>query len=322
MSYNRKNMSRLRQEYEEKRLRAQNTAEERRAMLHEACPELAALDAHLSKTGLKLFKAACEEKEELSKRILEVREENELLLSKRAEILTRLGYPTDYTEVHYECADCKDTGFLPNTKICPCLKRALTLAGFKTSGLGNLIDKQSFDNFSLDYYRDNGDGYDRMKQNLSIAVRYAEDFRPDAGNLLLTGGTGLGKTHLSTAIARRIIERGFDVLYDSAPNIFADFEYDRFKSGYRDEDAHSDKFFDCELLIIDDLGAETSTQFTNAALYNLLNTRLNHGVATIVSTNLTQAELLSRYGDRITSRLLGEYRILQFRGLDIRLQRK
>lgn len=322
MSYNRANLVRIKEEYEKKRLRAIEISEMRRAELHEKSADIAALDAQLSKTGLKLFGAACNGKDSLDKQLKEVRNENESLLAARAEKLENLGYPKDYTEVHYECAACSDTGFLPNTKMCSCMKRALVLAGFRSSGLGNLIDRQSFDNFSLDYYKNDRDAFERMKHNAEIIRKYAEGFTLNGDNMLLMGGTGLGKTHLSTAMARIIIEKGFDVLYESAPNIFGDFEYDRFKSGYNETSSHSDRYFECELLIIDDLGTENSTQFTNSCLYHLLNTRLNRGLATVVNTNLTQSELLSRYGDRITSRLLGEYRILQFKGLDVRLQRK
>ncbi len=324
MGYNRSNLVRLREEYDAKRQRAVSLASKRREQLHAENPALAEIDTLLSQTGLKLFAIACKgDKDALDSLIAQARAENELLLEKRSVMLAEMGLPSDYTEVQYECRRCNDSGYLPDTRMCPCFKRALTLAGFRSSGLGDLIDKQSFANFSLDYYRQSKEDFLRMSQNLAHAKAYAESFRIGSGNLLLMGGTGLGKTHLSTAIARTVIERGYDVLYESAQNIFNDFEYDRFKSTYRDrdEEPRSGKYLDCDLLIMDDLGAEMSTQFTTSCLYNILNTRLNHGRATLVSTNLLQHELLTRYGDRITSRFIGEYHIMQFCGTDVRLQK-
>ncbi len=324
MGYNRSNLIRLREEYEAKRHRAVSLAAQRREQLHAESAALAEIDTLLSQTGLKLFAIACKgDKEALDDLINQVRAENEALLSKRAALLEELGLPADYTEVQYECRRCNDSGYLPDTRMCPCFKQALTLAGFRSSGLGDLIDKQSFDNFSLDYYRQNKDELQRMTQNLEQAKTYAQDFHAGSGNLLFMGGTGLGKTHLSTAIARTVIGRGYDVLYESAQNIFNDFEYDRFKSSYRDreDEPRGAKYLECDLLIMDDLGAEMSTQFTTSCLYHILNTRINQGRATLVSTNLLQHELLTRYGERITSRFIGEYHILQFCGADVRLQK-
>ncbi len=320
MGYSQDNFIRTKELYEAKRTRAIKLSEDRRRAIHAISPTIAEIDRQLSSTGLKLFRAACDGGDALAERLAEVRAENEALLEKRRALLAEMGYPADYTEVHYECTDCCDTGYLENTHMCPCMKRALTAEGFRSSGLGVLADKQSFDNFSLAYYQADADTYALMKANFATMRTYAESFDAKSGNLLLIGGTGLGKTHLSTAVAKAVIERGYDVLYDSAPNILADFEHDKFKN-YRDEAPKSDKYFDCDLLIIDDLGTEISTQVTLSFLYNLINTRLNRGKSTVISTNLAQKELLSRYDARLTSRFLGEYRILQFRGVDIRLQR-
>ena len=154
-----------------------------------------------------------------------------------------------------------------------------------------------------------------------ICRDYAENFKPGASrNLLFIGNTGLGKTHLSTAIAKKVIEGGCDVVYDTAQNIFADFEIEHF-SRNRDEEDRTSRYFDCDLLIIDDLGSEMSNQFTVSVLYLLINTRLNRGLSTMISTNLNQKELRERYWDRITSRLFGEYRILLFLGTDVRAQK-
>ena len=152
---------------------------------------------------------------------------------------------------------------------------------------------------------------------------FAEGFVPGSGkNLLLIGKTGTGKTHLSTAIAKKIIEKGFDVLYDSAQNIFTAFENDRFRSGYGPYEPEATKFLECDLLILDDLGTEFANQFTVSCLYNLINTRQNKGLSTIISTNLSYDELSGKYEDRIFSRLMGaDSKVLLFAGRDRRVSK-
>ncbi len=313
MGYNKDNYRRIRDEYGVKSALARKRAEQRMSELREKFHELDEIDRALSLTGIKIMRAAAEGKDGLEERISALKSETEALRSAREEFLSLHGYPCDYTDVKYECANCSDTGYTERG-MCKCMRKALILAGDESSGIASLIKKQSFENFKLDYYNKSQSSRDNMRHVFSILRRYADNFTTGkAENLLLLGGTGLGKTHLSTSLAKVIIDRGYDVVYESAQNIFSDFEHDRFKSGYNDDpsDRRGPKYLECELLIIDDLGVEISNQFTLSCLYNIINTRLN----------LTQNELRSRYADRITSRLLGEYRLLLFMGEDIRAQK-
>ena len=205
--------------------------------------------------------------------------------------------------------------------MCGCMRQALIAEGIRSSGLGALYNRQSFENFSLRYYDTSAEDRERASYALERARAYAEGFGPESGNLLLMGPTGLGKTHLSTAIARTVIERGYDVVYETMQNVISDFEYDRFKSGYGETEQRGERYLACELLILDDLGTEQTNSFVVSTLYHLLNTRLNHGRSTVINTNVGGEELRERYSDRVTSRLLGEYEILLFSGHDIRMQR-
>lgn len=322
MAYNRENYVRIRQEYADKNLRAKKAAEARASELHMQYPELEKIDKVLAETGLSIFKEAAKGKEGLEERIAAIREGNKSLLEARGAYLESIGYPADYTAVKYECEKCSDTGFV-GTKMCECMRRALILAGYESSGIGGLIRTQSFESFSLDYYKRTPSELANMQMIFDTCKAYAERFCDKNGeSLLFCGTTGLGKTHLSTSVAKVLIERGFDVVYDSAQNIISDFEYERFGRGYGDDtDSRTDKYFECDLLIIDDLGTEVANQFTVSCLYNIINTRINHSKSTLISTNLTQEEILKRYGDRITSRLFGDFMAMQFVGKDIRLQK-
>ena len=321
MGYNIENYRKVKETLEKSRTDALQKASERRGALHLSAPEIAAIDKALSSTGMQLFRAATEGGEGLSDRIAAIKAEHEALRVRRASLLAELGYPADYTEPTYACKRCNDTGFF-EAKMCDCMKEALILEGIRSSGLGRLIDRQRFENFSLDYYKNAPEHHERAKYALQRTKAYAEEFGAEAKNLLLMGPTGLGKTHLSTALARRVIERGFDVAYESVQDLLMDFEYDRFKSGYGENSKRAERYLGCELLILDDLGTEQTNQFVITSLYHLINTRINQGKSTVVSTNLIgDRELRERYGDRICSRLLGEFEILLLSGTDIRMQK-
>ena len=304
---------------EKRRAAAEGESERRRAELHEKCPEAAEIDRALRRTGMAIFRAACEGGRD-GEAFRRVMEDNQAMLEARRALLASLGLPPDYTEVHYTCPACGDSGYI-DIRMCECLRRELVLASFRESGLGALLDRQTFDSFSLDYYKENPQNLRQMERTLALARRYAESFSLKSGNLLFLGRTGLGKTHLSTAIARTAIERGFDVCYESAQNVFADFEAERFRSRREGEEARTERYFSCDLLILDDIGTEAVTAFTLSCFYNIINSRLIAGKPTLISTNLGEHELADRYDDRIASRLFGEYQPLLFVGEDVRRQK-
>ncbi len=317
MAYNKQNYQRVREIYQTKYLLAEEEAARRTEELHRKSSELRALDRTLSMTGIKIAMAALGTGEEYKEKLAEVEKENKELQARRAALLLELGYPADYTKPPYECHKCNDSGFV-GAKMCECMRRDLILAAFESSGIGTLLRTQGFDTFKLDYYPA-GEERDRMARNLELLREYAERFTAKSDSLIFCGQTGLGKTHLSTAVARRVIERGFDVYYTTALQMFGDFEHARFGTEIGMESVVSlDRYTNCELLILDDLGTEVSNQFTNSCLYMVLNERINKGLPTIISTNLTGKEIKARYTDRIASRILGDFKPFLFVGTDIR----
>ena len=313
--YTREIYNKVKEQIQKRRDAAHSTVDIREALLREKSPEIKKIDLELEKTGLLIFKTAVSGKD-----ITPIRERNKLLMQKRSEVLKSLGYPDDYTEPQYTCKICSDSGYTVNGLMCSCMKELLRLESIKASGIGRLIEKQSFENFDFSWYAD-GEERERMEYNYIKTRAFAEGFAPGSGkNLLLIGKTGTGKTHLSTAIAKTVIEKGFSVLYDSTQNILSAFEADKFRSPRDDSEFKSDKYLEADLLILDDLGAEFTTQFAVSCLYNLLNTRYNRGLSTVISTNLSDEELQAKYEDRIFSRLVGQdTEILLFVGRDKRI---
>ena len=323
MSYRQDHLRLVREEYEKKAMQAEAEAEKRRVELEDAIPEVRALDAALSKLGPEIFQIAMRGGN-IPSAMQELRAKNNALQEKRAALLLKNGFPADYDDPKYDCPVCRDVGFVKG-EMCGCMRRRLIEVGMQSSGLSGLMKKQSFENFSLDYYRYDPKIFGEMSRVLAAAKEFAEEFgspNATAKNLLLVGGSGIGKTHISTAIARRVIERGYDVLYNSAVGMLSDFETLRFGTGVAQGDTSNvARYTECDLLILDDLGTEVVNQFSLSCLYHVVNTRLNQELPTIISTNLPPAEISKIYTDRIASRLFGEYNILLFRGRDIRQQK-
>ena len=322
MGFNKANYSRIRAEYQTKFLKAHAEADRRMAEVHQKSSEIAAIDHELTKTGMEIAMAALGSGEDYRATLAAVEEKNLALQEKRRALLEKMGYPADYTLPPYECDKCKDSGFV-GVKMCDCMRRDLIMAGYESSGLGRLMQEQSFENFDLSFYKADAEQYSRMQENLELLKSYADNFTTESESLILCGPTGLGKTHLSTSVARRVIERGFDVYYTGAIEMFADFEQARFGAGAERREAGEElsRYTDCDLLILDDLGTEVANQFTTSCLYMVLNNRINLKKPTLISTNLTGAEIKARYADRITSRIFGEFSPLVFAGTDIRRQR-
>jgi len=293
----------------------------------EKIPELASIQTVLESTSQRIFAEIAKGGDDITARIGEIEQENNTLLAAREEILAASGYAADYCDIRHDCAICEDSGFVEthlgeriSMVACTCMRRALAIAGLASSGLGKLVESQSFSSFKLTYYTDR----DSAKMAFDECKKYAKNFAKSRGqNLLLIGATGLGKTHLSTSVAAEVIQLGFSVVYETAQSLMKHFERERFGRAGDDFDSgdSTSKFARCDLLIIDDLGTEMTNTFTLSCLYDTINSRLNAGRGMIINTNLDSTELRERYDSRIASRLLGEFRPLLLTGVDVRMQK-
>ena len=221
------------------------------------------------------------------------------------------------------CPHCGGSGYM-GAVMCECL-RELCRQEQKKELSSLLHGKETFEQFRLDYYPPEVDPAmgvsprQTMQFILQQCKQYAKSFHPKAHSLLFSGGPGLGKTFLSACIARTVADNGFSVVYDTASKLFSDFESVKFGG---DKSDLTRKYLECDLLIIDDLGTEMTTQFTQSVLYQVINTRMMEMRPTIISTNLDDNGLRHRYSQAIVSRLLGAYQPLWFMGRDIRQLRR
>ncbi len=314
MGFSKENYKRIKEEYDGKYLRAQEAAKMRRDEVHLALPQVEEIDRRLTALGFEIFEATLRAEKD---RLERIHAESRVLQEKRRVIMATKGYAPDYTEVKYECEACGDTGTV-DYRMCSCMRRKLVALGLESSGMANLMKKHSFANFDLSYY--SGEAAVRMKTIYDTVKKLADAFEPEKPiNVLMLGATGLGKTHLTSAMAKTIIEKGNDVYYATATGLFSDYEMNRFGNSISSEaTGDTGKYITCDLLIIDDLGTEVINQFTCSCLYDLINSRLNRNKSTIINTNFSAEDLRKKYTDRICSRILGEYRVLPFMGSDVR----
>lgn len=324
--FHRENVERVSARFEEKRRAAEREAEARTQRAEEQFPELKEVGVRMRGIAMRVLGESVKGGEDLPLRIQALQKESLSLQREYRSLLKLHGFAEDYTVPRRDCALCGDTGFIRG-KMCTCLKKAIVLEGYRRSGIGKLLEKQRFDNFDLSYYSTTPlaekrySPRDVMGAILEETKEYAETFGHDSPSLLFIGGTGLGKTHLSSAIAGKVIEKGFDVVYESAPGIALLFEKDRFGKEEHSEEKIR-RLFEAELLILDDLGTEPSSQTASSAIYQLINHRsCVASLPTVISTNLSYRQLEKRYDSAVLSRLLGEFEVKFFQGDDVRMEK-
>lgn len=263
--------------------------------------------------------------------IADIRRRNLELQAQRAELLHTLGYEPDALDPTPACTQCGDSGWA-GAEMCTCLKELCAQEQMKAlTALLNLTDEQNFDRLRLDVYSDQPwegkrSPWENMKRVVTVCEGFARRF-PDypLHNLLLSGGTGLGKTFLSGCIAREVSGRGYSVVYDTAISLFSTFEAKKFSRDLGQERQARDdtrRYLNCDLLILDDLGSELTTPLAQSTLYEVVNSRLQGGKHTIISTNLSMEQIGARYTPQVVSRLAGAYQELTFYGDDIRRMRR
>lgn len=305
---------------DERRTHAENLATLKKADIYDKFPEIAKLDLELSRNMADLSVLILRGGKELDKALLEMQLENERISQKKAALLMANGFPADYLEPKYSCEKCCDIGRKGGI-LCSCYKELCRSEAQKELAASSGSSECSFENFDLSYYADNGvsDGTNprrKMQNYYNFCINYAKSFSENSPSIVMIGKTGLGKTHLSLSIAKTVIDNGFGTVYIPAQKLVSSLEREYFSNG--GGDTAMNKFLGCDLLIIDDLGAEFPSTFASSAMGNLINERLYKKRPTIISTNLTVKELTDRYSERTASRILGEYKRLLFVGEDIR----
>ena len=297
MGYSNSTYAEARAILEKQRIKNEQELEKRRELLYARSERAKQLERNIAKTSIMtariIFKGGNvkEEMEKLKTSNLKAQKELE-------NIIAGFGFPSNYLEIWYKCEKCKDTGYADD-RMCECMKKLCRDIEYQKLNKTSPLELSS----------------------LNMCRKYAGSFSNKSKSLLMQGGPGLGKTHLSLAIAREVINSGYGVLYVSAPVILRQIEKEYFGS-QNNESNILNNILECDLLILDDLGTEFEKKFTVSAVYNILNSRMLTSKPTIISTNLSLGDIEKRYDIRTVSRIIGTMERIEFVGTDIRQKKK
>lgn len=317
MSFPQEVLKKARNEYTNKKERFVAERERRFLQIFTALPKAKELSDMISRTSAKLAKAVMES-DNIEKRVLEIKDFNNQKAQQLRSLLEDNGYSPDALNHSYYCPLCNDTAIFKG-KTCKCLLDIQKKVMYERLGNSNDLEEFSFDDIKLSYY---GNDKDFMEGTLRKCISYANSFSGNAKNMLFSGGVGLGKTHISKAIGKEVIDKGFDVFYIPFNTLSSRLESAKFGRSDGNYDQYLVAVLNCQLLILDDLGAEFSTTFTTSLLYEIINSRLLSKLPTIINTNLDYTSLSDKYGNRILSRLANCYSFILFKGEDIRMKKK
>ncbi|MCM1183017.1 MAG: ATP-binding protein [Roseburia sp.] len=303
--------------YEERQRAARRRLEERTSLIYRTIPTYEELDRQVAavsiEQGRKLLGGDSGALNALKAKLGE-------LSAQRASLLAENGYPADFLSPVYECAKCRDTGYADGVK-CSCFRAAETDLIYEQSHIKNLLRTDNFSSLSYDYYA--GEDLEKFTKAVQICQNFIESFHLDYHNLFFYGTVGTGKSFLSCCVAKELIDRGNIVIYFSASQLFDALSKSTFDRDSREAvSGISGDIYECDLLIIDDLGTELTNAFVSSQLFSCLNNRHQRRKATIITTNLSLGELRDRYSDRIFSRITSNYEVCKLTGDDIRMRKK
>lgn len=293
----------------------------RREEIKNKYPEILELDTTIQKLCLNLSMSALrgiKDPNELNN----IKEEITDLRAKKYEMLVSHGYNPDYLNLHYNCPKCKDTGFIGIEK-CSCFKSKLIKLYYKDSDLEEAVKTNNFKNFNINLYPNHKLNDERYtpRKNIEdileyITGEYLPNFKNSNTNLLFYGNSGTGKTFLSWCIAKELLDKGFLVVYKTSDDLLRALKDIKFNN---DTDLEN-LLINCDLLIIDDLGSEQITDFSSTELFTLINKKILKNKKMLISTNLSLPLISKRYSERISSRIIGEFKLFKFFAEDIRIQ--
>lgn len=294
------------------------------AHIRECCPEIYEIYNKITSTKNRLADVILSRSGNIRASIEKIRDENLHNQESLHSLLKQFNLPEDYLDIHYCCPLCSDTGIHEGNR-CECVNSLLEKYAVEERNKQCRIRLHSFAEFDLSYYPETYvfrgkqiSARENMAENLKFCIDYVKNFSENSPGIFMYGATGLGKTFLSGCIAKELLARGYSVAFDSLLNYLADIEDKRFNRIDSDAPDTLQVLLSADLVILDDLGSEYKSPFNTSTVYNIINSRLNMGKPTVISSNLTMEQLSERYDDRIISRLMGMFYTIRFFGEDIR----
>ena len=310
--------------YQERQLANRHLSQKRQENLYSRIPSLKTIDNQISEISVE---SARKRLDGDLNALTDLKAKLAALRVQKSALLKANGYDESYLEPAFTCKDCKDTGYINGSK-CHCFKQEIINVVYSQSNIKNILGKENFSTFSYEYYSDSDrnpttglSSLDTVRKAVETCQHFIDDFENKPKNLFFYGETGVGKTFLSNCIAKELLERGNSVIYFTAFQLF-----DILSKGVFDRDADAiaahQNIFDCDLLIIDDLGTELSNSFTTSQLFLCVNERILRQKSTIISSNLNPLDIMEIYSERTFSRITSNYTIINLFGDDIRIKKR
>lgn len=311
--------------YQRKRIDNMNETDRRRAEVYAAIPRIREIDEEIASSSLSLARKRILSKSSSDSDKDDVHRHNRELLTEKKVLLKNSAFAEDYLDPIYECKLCRDTGYVDNHP-CSCMRQKIINEQYEQSTIGKILSKENFDTFSLGYYSNEGDGihsntpYENAANILKKCKSIVDNFDTRKNGILIYGNTGTGKTFLSNCMAKALLDKGYTVLYLSSIELFDNTLSEVIINNNRSSE-NRDRYnyiFNCDFLIIDDLGTECTNSFVQSQLFEIIKNRYNKGLSTMISTNLTIRQMQERYTDRILSRIVDSFSVFNLYGDDIR----
>ena len=318
---------RIMREYYRRQLENKRKQDERVRAAYQSIPALGEIDAQIATLSVQRARTLLNGEEDA---LVKLRLDIGRLAEQRLRLLTEHGYPADYLELHYTCPDCMDTGYVGDEK-CHCFKQAVIDLLYTQSNIREILKEENFDRFRFDYYSDESPDpatgmtpLANIRRIVAECRQFIQSFDTESGNFFFYGDTGVGKTFLSHCISRELLDTAHSVIYFTAFELFDLFSKTTFRRDEGDDELkrmHS-YIFDCDLLIIDDLGTELTNSFVSSQLFLCINERILRKKSTIISTNLHMNVFRDTYTERVFSRISSHYTMRKLLGDDIRILKK
>ena len=303
--------------YEERQYAGRRALDDRQAFVDKTIPEYRRISSEISSLSVKQASKLLEGDESA---LADLKKSIAILHNKKKELLQKSGLPSDFLEIHYECPDCKDTGYIGNAK-CHCFKQQIISLLYQQSNLQEMLTDNNFSTLSYEFY--NGEDLLHFQNAVKTCKDFIDCFNSDYHNLFFYGTVGTGKSFLSGCVAKELMDLGRSVIYFSSTGLFEKLSQISFD--YNAKETKADLYEDlysCDLLIIDDLGTELTNHFSSSQFFSCLNERILRKKSIIISTNLSLQELRDRYSDRIFSRITSNFKLCKITGPDIRMYKK
>ena len=246
--------------------------------------------------------------------------ELENLKFKKTQILKQIELSDADLLPKFDCNKCADTGVYQNS-ICSCASQIANNIIMQNCGV-DLSQVPDFVDYDFKFFDDEKE-QDFAKKCVKILTDYVNNLgKIEVKNIVMCGASGTGKTYLTRCLAKELVAKGYTTLFISAFDLNNMFLEEHLSNN--DQKEHLKDLIDTDCLIIDDLGTEpTRKNVTKEYLLLLLNERLSKNKSTIITSNLSPEQILTKYEERIFSRIFNKRSslILEFKGKNNRLKK-